>query len=73
MEKTTEFLPTLLKFLPFLIPILLVQLGLQIYALVDLYRQPAVRGGSKWIWVVIIILLEIFGPIIYFVAGRREE
>ncbi len=64
---------TLIKFLPLLIPILLIQLGLQIYALIDLYRQSTVRGGSKWIWVAIIILFEIFGPIIYFFVGRKEE
>lgn len=61
------------KLLPLLIPILLLQLGLQIYALVDLSRQPKVRGGSKWIWVLVIIFLEIFGPIVYFLFGRKEE
>ena len=64
--------PTLIKFLPLLIPIVLLQIGLQIYALVDLYRQQAVRG-PKWVWVIIIVLLEIFGPIVYFFAGRKEE
>lgn len=60
------------KLLPLLIPILIIQLGLQIYALVDLYRQPKVRG-SKWMWVAIIILAEIAGPIIYFIFAKREE
>ena len=67
-----NILPTLMKFLPLLIPILLVQVGLQIYALVDLYRQPVTRG-PKWMWVLIILLTEIFGPILYFFVGRKEE
>jgi hypothetical protein len=54
---------------------LLIQFGLQIYALVDLARRPKeqVRGSNKWLWVAIIVLAEILGPIIYFVAGRKEE
>ncbi len=70
METTT---PLLVKLLPLLIPILLLQIGLQIYALVDLYRQSKVRWDNKWIWVAIIILLEILGPIVYFFLGRKEE
>jgi hypothetical protein len=60
------------KFLPLLIPILILQVGLQVFALIDLYRQPSVRG-SKWLWVAIIILGEMIGPIVYFLVARREE
>lgn len=67
MEKALD----LQRILPLLIPLLILQLGLQIYALVDLYRQPAVRG-SKWLWAAIIILGEILGPIVYFLFARRE-
>jgi hypothetical protein len=54
-----------------LIPILLLQLGLQIFALVDLIRRPKTQL-PKWAWALIILLLEIFGPIIYFLFGRKE-
>ena len=30
------------------------------------------RGGSKLVWVLIIVFINILGPIIYFVAGREE-
>ena len=68
MEKVIEWN----KILPLLIPILIIQLGLQIYALIDLSRQEQVRG-SKLMWVFIIILGEILGPIIYFIFARQEE
>lgn len=68
MEQAFDFS----KLIPLLIPILVIQIGLQIYALVDLYRQPSVRG-SKALWAVIIILGEILGPIIYFIFAKREE
>jgi drug/metabolite transporter (DMT)-like permease len=62
------------KILPLLIPILIIQIGLQIYALVDLYRQPGEKiKWSKWLWVVIIVLGEILGPIVYFILARKEE
>ncbi len=53
------------------IPIVLIQLGLQINALVDLARQPKVRG-PKWVWVIIILLGELIGAIVYLVFGRKE-
>ncbi len=70
MEKTGFDFATIL---PLLIPILLIQIGLQIYALIDLARQERVRWNNKWIWVAIIVLGEIFGPIVYFIFARKEE
>lgn len=56
-----------------LAPIVLIQLGLMVAALVDLERADRrVRGGSKLVWALIIVLVNIFGPIIYFLAGREE-
>ena len=65
----------LAKLLPLLIPVLLIQFGLQIYALIDLSRRSReqVRGGNKWLWVAIIVLGEILGPIVYFVVARKDE
>jgi hypothetical protein len=56
-----------------LIPIVAIQVGLMIAALVDLERRERrVRGGSKIVWALVIILVNIIGPILYFVAGREE-
>jgi hypothetical protein len=55
--------------LPFIIPI---QVILLIVALLDLVKQPATRG-PKWMWAVIIIFVNIIGPVIYFIVGRKEE
>jgi hypothetical protein len=64
--------PDITKLVYLLIPILIIQIGLQIYALVDLIRQPSVRG-PKWAWAALIILGELFGPIIYLLLGRKKE
>ena len=56
-----------------LAPIIVIQLGLIVAALYDLEREERrVRGGNKLVWVLIIVFLNIIGPIVYFVAGREE-
>ena len=59
------------QLLPFLIPILLLQLALIVVALIDLARRERTRG-PKWAWVLIIVLINFIGPIVYFVLGREE-
>ena len=51
----------------------LVVIALDVIALLDLYRRPTsqVVLANKWIWVPVILLVEILGSIIYLVAGRR--
>lgn len=56
-----------------LIPLVLVELGLLAFALHDLVKRKRVRGGNKWVWGIIIVVVEFFGPILYFVLGREEE
>jgi hypothetical protein len=57
-----------------LIPLVVIQVSLAIYALIDLYR----RGGARpplptWAWVLIIALGELLGPVLYFIFGRKED
>jgi hypothetical protein len=59
-------------YIPFLIPIIIIQLGLMIFALVDLARRPT-ANGPRWMWAFVIIFINIIGPIAYFLIGRREE
>ncbi|HEY8701954.1 MAG TPA: PLDc N-terminal domain-containing protein [Arthrobacter sp.] len=48
-------------------------LVLDVIALVDLYRRPAelVAFGNKWIWLVLILFLNLLGPALYLLAGRK--
>ena len=49
-----------------------VELALDVIALVDLYRRPVARVTftNKWIWVAIILLVNLVGAILYLVVGR---
>ncbi len=55
-----------------IVPILVIQIGLIVLALVDLNKRDKVTGDSKILWVIIIILFQIFGPLAYFIIGRKE-
>jgi hypothetical protein len=56
-----------------LAPILVIQLGLMIAALYDLEKEERqVRGGSKLVWALVIVFVNIVGPIVYLTAGREE-
>ena len=54
-----------------LLPVILLQLTLMVVALVDLARRERTRG-PKWMWVLIFVLGELIGPLIYFTVGRQE-
>ncbi len=62
---------TLTEFLPFLVPILLLQIALMVIALVDLVRRERTRG-PKWVWAVVIVFVNIVGPVLYLLVGRED-
>ena len=58
----------LLRYLPFILTVVLL-----VAALVDVVRiDPSrVRGLPKTLWAIIVIVVAIVGPIVWFVAGRE--
>ncbi|WP_071458985.1 PLDc N-terminal domain-containing protein [Bacillus massilinigeriensis] len=63
----------LIEYMPFLIPIVLIELGLALTALFHVLRHPHYKFGNKPMWIVIVLFVQIIGPIVYFVFGRGEE
>ena len=65
---------TLEGILPYLLPILVLDAVLVIGALYDLTRsERRVLGDNKLVWALVILLVNLIGPILYFLAGRRDE
>ena len=62
-----------MQILPFVIPLVLVQVVLIIVSLLDLSRREKVKFLPKWAWVIIIVLGELIGPTVYLIVGRAEE
>lgn len=59
--------------LPLFIPLLILQLILMITSLIHVLRHPHYRFGSKTMWIIIVLLVQIIGPVVYFVFGRGDE
>ena len=56
-----------------LIPLVLLDLGMVIFCIVDLYKPDRhVRGGNKLVWLLAILLVSTLGWIIYLLVGREE-
>jgi hypothetical protein len=62
---------TLNELLPFLIPIILLQVALMVVALVDLVRRERTRG-PKWAWALVIVFFNLIGPVVYLLFGRES-
>jgi hypothetical protein len=56
-----------------LLPLIIVQFTLIGIALYDLARRKRVKGGNKLLWVLVIVIFEFIGPLIYLILGREEE
>ncbi len=59
-------------YIPYLIPVIFIQLGLMVFALVDLVRRERTKG-PKWMWAIIIVAVNIIGPAVYLLAGKDES
>jgi hypothetical protein len=70
-EQMNNAMDFILSNLPLLIPLLLLQLGLQIFSLIDLVRRERTKG-PKWLWAIIIVIGELLGSIVYLLFGREE-
>ena len=57
-----------------LAPLIILDVVLIVAALYDLTRpNRRVRGDSKVVWALIIIVVSTIGPSLYFLAGREPE
>ena len=54
-------------------PLLVLQLAVQVAALLDLRKHDVTKIMPKKAWVFAILLTQMIGPILYFTMGRGEE
>ena len=67
-----EGMDLLVKMLPIIIPLGVVQLVLMVVALVHVIKNPKCKVGNQVLWVIVILLVNIIGPILYFIIGKGE-
>lgn len=63
----------LMEYLPLLIPLLIIQLVLAVAALIHVLKHKHYRFGNRTLWIFIVLLGELIGPILYFTVGRGDD
>ncbi|MBR2024167.1 MAG: PLDc N-terminal domain-containing protein [Clostridia bacterium] len=64
----------LVEYLPFLIPLVIVQFALFGYALYHILTHTTYKRGNRTLWLVLtIVFMNFVGPILYFVLGKGDE
>lgn len=62
------------EFLPFLIPLIIVELALLAYTLYHIFTHENYKRGNRVLWVIVAVIgMQFIGPILYFVLGKEEE
>ena len=62
----------IIEFLPFIIPLVIAQFALMAYAVYHILTHKTYKLGNRAIWLVVSILINFIGPILYFVLGRED-
>ena len=53
-----------------LMPLIVLQLGLQLYAVYDIWKRWEITP-ERWLWVIVVLVAGLLGPLAYFVLGRK--
>ena len=63
----------LTEFLPFLIPLVVVEFGLLAYTIWHILSHKTYKRGNRALWIVIAIVgMQFWGPILYFILGKED-
>ncbi|MDO4542534.1 MAG: PLDc N-terminal domain-containing protein [Bacillota bacterium] len=65
---------TITEMLPFIIPLIILQLGLLAYTLRHILTHSHYKHGTRGLWLIVAIVgMEFIGPILYFLLGREAD
>ena len=72
--KKEVFTMNLNDMLPFLVPLIVLQAILLIVSLRHIFTHDRYKRGNRTLWVIIVIVgLELWGPILYFLLGKEDN
>ena len=62
------------EFLPFLIPLIILEVGLLGYSLWHILTHKTYKRGNRTLWLIVTIVgMNYVGPILYFILGKEDE
>jgi uncharacterized membrane protein len=53
-------------------PLILLQLSLAVYCGIKIFRE-GVRNLNKWTWFSICLFVNVIGPVLFLLVGRKNE
>ncbi len=66
-------LEQLKEFLPFIIPLVIVQFILLGYSIYNIMTHEHYRRGNRTLWMIVVIVgMQFIGPVLYFLLGKEE-
>ena len=68
-----EGIDIIIKYFPVFLPLIVIELALALTALVYVVRHPHYRFGNKVVWILVVLLIQFIGPVLYFAMGRGDE
>ena len=68
-----EGIDIIIKYFPVFLPLIVIELALALTALVHVVRHPHYRFGNKVVWILVVLLIQFVGPVLYFAMGRGDE
>jgi heme/copper-type cytochrome/quinol oxidase subunit 4 len=56
-----------------IIPLVIIQLGLILYCLLDWLKRKQFRWMSKWVWLVLFVCINFIGAILYIILIKNSD
>ena len=64
----------IVELLPFLIPLMIVEFALLLFTLYHILTHEHYKRGNRTLWLIITIaLMNLIGPILYFLLGKEND
>ena len=62
------------EILPFLIPLIIAQFTLLAVTIRHIFTHKSYKRGNRILWIVIVIIgMQFWGPILYFLLGKEDD
>lgn len=64
----------IMEYLPFLLPLVIVEFALLGYTLYHILTHHHYKRGNRTLWLIIVIVgMNFVGPVLYFLLGKEDS
>lgn len=64
----------IMEYLPFLLPLVIVEFALLGYTLYHILTHRHYKKGNRTLWLVVVIVgMNFVGPVLYFLLGKEDS